>query len=84
LVPTGFLCNGGNWIGIIGFISKGVGGVKGDCKDMQGEAILTQGEAKEVEGDGKIIEGDVREDNPLRAPGEERLWPRLSVPSSSS
>lgn len=82
-VPTGFLFRGGKAIGMIGFMSK-VGGVRGDWSDMQGEARLTDGEARDVEGEGRIMLGDVSEDNPLRPPGEESEWGRLSAPSSSS
>lgn len=82
-VPTGFLLSGGNAIGIMGFMSK-VGGVRGDCRDMQGDARLTDGEASDVEGEGRIMLGDVSEDNPLRPPGEDSEWGRLSAPSSSS
>lgn len=38
---------------------------------MHGEDMLTEGEASEVQGEGRITLGDVREDNPLRPPGED-------------
>lgn len=82
-VPTGFLLSGGKAMGTMGFMSN-VGGVRGDWRDMQGEDMLTEGDASEVQGEGRITLGDVREDNPLRPPGEDSEWGRLSAPSSSS
>lgn len=69
-VPTGFRFSGGRAIGMIGFMSN-AGGVRGDWRDMQGDAKLTEGDVSDVDGEGRIMLGDVREDRPLRPPGEE-------------